>query len=351
MTDALREVLAPRPHYADGGAGAFNAAALTAARVRPAFFDVSCMSYRLMYAKASDYCKEAGSDDVRLAHRVASDVLCDIADACRNFACAPVLAFDSFLRKRSEIYPEYKKGPRGTQKKTAHEERVISLKGEVYKLLATVYAPTYKVQGFCVHGYESDDIIADLVLGLKQPGEDGKAAFDGPVVVVTSDGDLHQVLLDGVKLADVRTGVLCDGDAVAKHTGIRPEDVVAAKCVGGCASDNIGNVPNCGKVTVAEVLAKRSADVKMPKARAALGSEEGAAILRRNLRLIRLPYEGFVPLRLSEKVWPEPGVPDGAQALLDSNSVPRGTWPSFGDVRAPRPAGAVPFCEYKRKTT
>jgi 5'-3' exonuclease len=308
-----------------------------------------------MWAKADDYCKRCGADTGRIAHAVAADVMLDVAEACRNFACAPVMAFDSSRSlRREQLYADYK-GNRGTQKKTEKEERVVGCKEEIKRLLRCVYAPGYNVQGYCVHGYESDDVIASFVLGLKQQTDghvDGKPKYDKPVVIVSNDHDLHQVVLEGVKWADVTTGVLCDADDIEKHTKIAIADVVAAKCVGGCKSDNVGNVPGCGEKTVAEFLANRSFNVSVPKARAALNSDAGAEILRRNLRLVRLPYDGepsMPPLLLSAKAWPKPGVPEDMAALMDSNGVPRSAWPSFADVTLPRAEGAVPVCAYNKK--
>lgn len=350
MSTALEEILAPRPPYRDGGAGSDNAAALRASRVRPAFFDVSCLMYRLMYAKVDTYCKDCGYDEARIAHAVAADVINDIADACRNFACAPVLAFDSGTSLRKRLYPGYK-GNRGAQKRTEKQERVLGCKEEVKRLLRRVYAPGYRLQGFCVHGYEGDDIIASFVLGLKQDVSAVGVAYDKPIVIVSSDHDVHQVVEGNVMFADVVSGVLCDAEALYKHNKIRCSDVVASKCVGGCKSDNVGNVPGCGEKTVAEFLDKRTFEVGVPKARAALNSAAGEEILRRNMKLVRLPYEGdpaMPPLRLSN-VWPKPGVPEEMAALMDGHGVPRSAWPSFADVTLPRAAGAVPVCEWKRK--
>lgn len=351
MGSILEEIFAPRPFFDTDGVGPLNADALREARARPAFFDMSCLVYRMIYAKADDYVRRLGGDVHRISHAVASDVMCDVADACRNFACAPVLAFDSTRSIRAQaIYPEYKAG-RGSSKKSANEETVLSCKNRILAFLYGVYAPGYKIQTFRVNGYESDDIIAALVLGLKQRDPvDGECAYDKSVVIVSSDHDLHQIVGDGVFFADVKTGVLCTAKEIEKHTGIGPQDVVAAKCVGGCASDNVGNVPGCGEKTVAEVLLKRTFDVSQRKAREALNSLIGEEILRRNLTLIRLPFEGDPPLpklRLSAKVWPKPGVPENMAVTLNANGVPRSAWPSFSDITLPRPEGAIPMCSYK----
>lgn len=347
----LDDILGERPVYQDRGAGADNATVLRAAGVRPAFFDTSCIMYRLMHAKADTYVKNCGIDTDKIAHHVAADVMADIADACRNFASAPVMAFDSDTsHRRDQLYPGYKRD-RDKQKLSANKMTVLGCKKEVIRLLRRVYAPGYRVQGFCVHGYEGDDIIASFVLGLKQVTLMGGPEYDKIVVAVSSDHDLHQIIMEGVKFADVTTGVLCDADDIHKHTKIHPRDLVASKCIGGCKSDKVGNVPSCGDVTVAEFLRIRSFDVTLPKAKAALLSPEGEQILRRNLRLVRLPFEGeppMPPLRLSN-VWPKAGIPDSMAALMDSNGVPRSAWPSFADITLPRAEGAIPVCAYNKK--
>lgn len=357
MSDALREVFSDPPPFEDGGSGGRNAAALEAARVRPAIFDMSCLIYRMIYAKADDYARLSKGDDGRIAHAVAADVMCDVADACRHFACGPVCAFDSGRSYRTEqVYAGYKDASvRGQQKKTPNQERTLSCKGEAVRLLRRVYCPSYGVQSFCVHGYESDDIMAALVLGLKQRGLLEEPAYARPVVMVTSDHDLYQVVLEGVFVADVATGVLCKAEDIERHTKIAVSDVVAAKCVGGCKSDVIPGVPGCGEKTTAEVLLKRGTDLTGPntgKGKRALESEAGAAILRRNLRLIRLPFVGepaMPQILLSSKRWPKPGVPEDMAALMEANGVPQARWPSFADVTLPRAAGAVPVCAYKKK--
>lgn len=333
----------PPPLFDDGGAGVHNATILTTAGVRPAFFDVSCLMYRLIYAKADEYAKFT---DEQIPHLLAVDTLRDITDACRNFACAPVLTFDSKYSLRKQEFDGYKAG-RGGQRKTVEQERVLGHKNEGLLLLRTVYCPSYRVQTYLSHGYESDDIIAGFVLGLKQRGFMENAAFDGYVVVVSSDHDLHQLLLDGVYWADVTQGVLCTGNDVERHTGIAVADVVASKVIGGCKSDAVPGIPGCGEKTVEQVLSGRTVDVRLKRARDAMLSDEGARIAERNLRLVRLPYDGYQPQRLCRDIWPRVGVPDDAGALLDSLGIAWERWPSFGDVTAPRPVGSIPMCAWK----
>ena len=349
MNQVLERLLGEAPIYECGTAGIDNAAVLEKTRVRPAFFDVSGLVYRLSYAKAAEYCRRCGSDDNRIAHAVAADVMSDVAAACRAFCCGPIMCFDSVRSVRKETYADYK-GGRGESKKTPSQERVLGCKTEIVRLLRRVYCPGYRVQGYCCHGFESDDIIASFVLGLKQHGIMQESAYEKPVVIVSSDHDLHQVVRDNVHWADLIAGVLCTAEDLHKHTKIRCEDVVVAKCVGGCKSDNVKGVPGCGDVTVAEVLRQRNDAVSVTKARMMLQSVAGEAVLLRNEQLIRLPYRSSqMPVMRLTPTWPAPGVPDAMQALMEANGVSASDWPAFADVTLPRPVGAVPVCSWQRK--
>jgi len=354
----IQQLLSPRELYDDGGAGAHNAEVLEASDVRPAFFDSSCLLYRFLFAKASNYCDAAGDDDELCVHMLCVDFLNDVVGACAHFACAPVLAFDSKAKHRKvQIFEDYK-GDREKKrsKKTADEERMLNLMPLVIRELKSVYCPVYKIQYFTVWGYESDDIIAAFVLGLKQHAPHGAPVYSKQVVFVTSDHDLHQLLLDGVYLADVTTGAMANAKQVAKHTGIRPDQLVASKCVGGCKSDDIPGVPGCGEKMVAEVLACGSSNVKnnrLKKAREMLQSDEGLAVLRRNFQLIQIPLLGCTPplppLRLSRNIWPVAGVPVDIEPVLEANGIARSDWPSFGDVTRLRPVDSIEMCERTKK--
>ena len=87
-----------------------NAESMNAAFVRPAFFDVSSVMYRFLYAKADEYCRMAGDSDTLLVCYVCCDIISDISDACSTLGCAPILCFDSVHSFRKDIiFPEYKK--------------------------------------------------------------------------------------------------------------------------------------------------------------------------------------------------------------------------------------------------
>lgn len=354
----IADIMYGRPRYEDKGAGEHNASVLQNAMVRPIFFDCSCVLYRLMYSKHKKYSKMADGDSKKLIHILCCAFMKDIADACAQFRCAPVLCFDSSISYREQqVYPDYKEGRTKKKKLEDTMKEMLVVKPDVIAELQKFYAPDYNIQTFCVRGYEGDDILASFILGLKQCDLMQQPAFKGHVVVASNDHDIHQLVIEGVHFADVSTGVMATADQIERHTGIHPSFVVASKTIGGCKSDDVPNVPSCGKVTVKEILSSNgnTDKIKLTKARNNLQSEEGLNILRRNLKLVRLPFEGnppMPPLRLSKKIWPTAGLPDTVVEFLAMEYGRKMVElvPPFPDVSAPLPAASmVPRCKSKRR--
>ncbi len=347
-------------HFDDSGAGAHNADVLREDKVRPAFIDTSGIVYRQIFAKAKEYCK-ISDNDVVVAHAIAMDSLRDMADACRKFSSVPVLCFDSARNYRKEWYHDYKAGRRDSEK-SPEEERCIGLFREVSQLLRKVYAKVYNIQTFTLNGYESDDIIAALVLGLKQSEDSGllvqPPAYEGEVVIVSNDHDMHQLVLDRVYFADVRSGVLCSSTDILKHWKLMPEDVVPAKVIGGCASDNVKGIPQFGEKTVSQVVTARSFNA-VTWVRAKQSLKDVDTILETiecNEALVRLPYKGdregeepIPALWLTKGMWPLAGIPDGLSSEMSDLGIPEDMWAMFGEGNRDRRMSNVPSCVYSKR--
>ena len=333
----------------DGGAGVFNASVLKEANVRPAFIDVSCLVYRFIYAKAKEYAKNADAGNIPFI--IAMDVIRDVADMCGRYSCAPILCFDSSVSLRRRIYEGYKSGRREGIK----DEDValgLSVRREAARIIRCELSPIYKIQCFMVLGYESDDIIASFVLGLKPPA--GKQPYDERVVIVSSDGDLHQLVNSGVYWADVCRGVLASPEELYRHTGMTPNEVVISKVVGGCHSDAIKGIPQCGRKTVGEILAGKSIEsVTFSKASESLHSQKAIDIAKMIMRLIRLPFEGMPNLRLSSKMFPVVGIPENVSEIASIHGVKSTDVPYFMDYHLGKQitnSGVrLDVCPWKRK--
>jgi DNA polymerase-1 len=101
-----------------------------------------------------------------------------------------------------------------------------------------------------VEGYEADDVIGSLVKRAREQ--------DLPVMVVSGDRDVYQVVEDGVRVMTTSRGVtdtkIYDYDGVIERYGVPPELVTDLIGLKGDTSDNIPGVPGIGDKTAAQLL-------------------------------------------------------------------------------------------------
>jgi DNA polymerase-1 len=101
-----------------------------------------------------------------------------------------------------------------------------------------------------VDGYEADDVIASLVKRAREQ--------EIPVMVVSGDRDVYQLVEDGVRVMTTSRGVtdtkIYDRDGVIERYGVPPELVTDLIGLKGDTSDNIPGVPGIGDKTAAQLL-------------------------------------------------------------------------------------------------
>jgi DNA polymerase-1 len=101
-----------------------------------------------------------------------------------------------------------------------------------------------------VKGYEADDVIAALVRQARER--------EIPVMVVSGDRDVYQVVTDGVRVMTTSRGItdtrVYDHDGVVERYGVPPELVPDLIGLKGDTSDNIPGVPGVGDKTAAQLL-------------------------------------------------------------------------------------------------
>ena len=152
---------------------------------------------------------------------------------------AVIVAWDAGWSGREESYPEYK-----AQRKS----RPDLLKEQWPHL-----APLAEAFGFAnvkVNGFEADDVIGTLAKRARDAGI--------PVMVVSGDRDVYQVVGDGVRVMTTSRGVtdtrIYDREGVVDRYGIPPELVPDLIGLKGDTSDNIPGVPGIGDKTAAQLL-------------------------------------------------------------------------------------------------
>ncbi len=101
-----------------------------------------------------------------------------------------------------------------------------------------------------VDGYEADDVIASLVKRAREQRI--------PVMVVSGDRDVYQLVEDGVRVMTTSRGVtdtkIYDREGVIERYGVPPELVTDLIGLKGDTSDNIPGVPGIGDKTAAQLL-------------------------------------------------------------------------------------------------
>jgi DNA polymerase-1 len=99
-------------------------------------------------------------------------------------------------------------------------------------------------------GYEADDVIGTLARRAQEEGI--------PVMVVSGDRDVYQLVGDGIRVMTTSRGVtetkVYDRDGVIERYGVAPELVTDLIGLKGDTSDNIPGVPGIGDKTAAQLL-------------------------------------------------------------------------------------------------
>ena len=101
-----------------------------------------------------------------------------------------------------------------------------------------------------VEGYEADDVIGSLAQRAREQGI--------PVMVVSGDRDVYQLVTDGIRVMTTSRGVtetkVYDREGVIERYGVPPEQVTDLIGLKGDTSDNIPGVPGIGDKTAAQLL-------------------------------------------------------------------------------------------------
>jgi DNA polymerase-1 len=150
-----------------------------------------------------------------------------------------VVAWDAGMSGREKTYDLYK----------AHRPSRPDLLAEQWPHLM----PLVEAFGYTnvrVEGYEADDVIGSLARRAQEQGI--------PVMVVSGDRDVYQLVDDGIRVMTTSRGVtdtkVYDREGVIERYGVPPELVTDLIGLKGDTSDNIPGVPGIGDKTAAQLL-------------------------------------------------------------------------------------------------
>ena len=190
---------------------------------------------------------------------------------------------------RRDIYPDYKRKRRTVLAPGENRAR-LHLALQITELRKRLLPRVGLKNVFCEDGYESDDLMAALALDAK-----------GETILVTSDSDMYQCLRPTVMIYSPQGKTLKTEAWFEKRYGIWPARWAVLKALTGCTGDGVPGIRGVGEVTALRYLQGELAHSSKPFQ--AITSHEGKAIVRRNRRLVELPFSGCpVPRVQADKV-------------------------------------------------
>ena len=146
------------------------------------------------------------------------------------------VAFDESLNTcyRNEIYPKYKANRDLPDENIKYQFERCQ---EVTRLLG--------LHSLCIKLFEADDIIGTLAKTL---------AAVAPVIIVTRDKDLGQLLKPGDLIWDFAADTYTDADGVKQKFDVSCEQMADFLALAGDKVDNIPGAPGIGAKTAAKLL-------------------------------------------------------------------------------------------------
>lgn len=201
-----------------------------------------------------------------------------ISQLTQNDAKNALFCWDGKESLRKSMFSEYK-ASRHSKDQSPEEKASSALAYQQFDEIRKVVLPALGMKNiFFQEGYESDDLIASVVLNI--PGE---------YTVVSSDEDLYQ-LLDHCRIHSITKKSTINKQIFQRQYGIPPSQWATVKAVAGCSSDNVKGVAGIGEKSVVDFLTGRlQKGNKYIKIKNALADE---VFYNLNMSLVKLPLTG-----------------------------------------------------------
>lgn len=247
-------------------------------------------AYNLLFRSfASLPAKITGADDLPI--NAVYGMLAFIVRAVREHEPEHIIAaFDTpdvptFRHLRFADY-QAQRGPMGGENAPDFQRQVAIAQGLL---------PRLGVPALAAAGFEADDIIGTLAVGLAGAGSGA--------IAVSTDRDMLQLVRPGISiLVPGKENRLIDSDsAVRDRIGVEPAGVTSFKALAGDASDNIPGLPGIGAKTAAGLVTSYGTldgvyahlGELSPRHRSILDSGRDIAYLFRDIATIRTDVNGI----------------------------------------------------------
>jgi DNA polymerase-1 len=260
--------------------------------------DVPCLAYRAFYSTGG--LSYAGSP-TGATYGVLRDVLAFQTQFATSYM---VFTFERGRNKRKDVYPNYKKNREWSGYAEKDQQARRELQQEIYAL-RDQYLPEIGFPNvFSQDGYESDDVIAAIVLHGLPAGD--------RALIISADSDLWQLLSLQVSQYNPTKKEAITVKLFRDRWGIEPPQWADVKALAGCATDNVKGVRGIGERRAADYLSG-----KLQKGELFERLQRSRKLWQDNLPLVQLPYEGTLVPQLSLDL-PRPA---GWRRVLDSLGI------------------------------
>jgi len=196
-----------------------------------------------------------------------------------------IFCWDSKKSYRKMIYSDYK----ANRKKKSADFDYDAIFSQFDFVRREILSELGFKNVFYQNGYEADDLIAWIV-----------NRFPDEYVIISTDEDLWQLI------QKERRGVCVNVYNPIKKTlltfkefyasfGIEPSKWSEVKAIAGCSTDNVAGIKGVGENTAIKFIT----DSLSQSSKKYLSIVEGEDIIRRNRRLVMLPFSGPVPIRIT----------------------------------------------------
>ncbi len=193
-----------------------------------------------------------------------------------NYVCVAWDKRHTNIRKRLELYPDYKAGRKAAPEDFYDQVEIL------LELLKSLDWPLYELDD-----YEADDIMATLAVQAKEQNIE--------TYLVTSDLDVLQLVNSHTHIYTLKKGLsnieLFDVAHFEEKYGVSAHQWVDVKALKGDASDNIPGVAGIGEKTALELIAKyhtldgvyENIELLKPAVKAKLEKDKAMAYLSKEL--------------------------------------------------------------------
>jgi len=179
--------------------------------------------------------------------------------------------------KRKEIYSDYKNRDKD---KTEQDKQLDEIAYPQFNEIKDTVLPTIGYKNiFESKGLEADDIIASICKNNQKH----------EIVIAGRDNDLWQLLTDRVAMFDPITKKWFTKEDFIERYNIEPGKWGKVKQISGCTSDTVQGIKGVAEKTAIKYL--KDELPKHHKTYKDIVSEEGQKIIKRNKKLVILPFK------------------------------------------------------------